>query len=259
VSEFDGVWDVRRTSGFLPPLVGVRKRIHGATGETMLGPVPVRFDVRGSELHYRAPLRGVVDVLEPVGGSYKGRAVMRGRTVGEFELTRVRVASDIEAQLIKQIDEAHALEQNVERMLDGLIAATDDPHVLDRLEHHKAETRRHAERMRARLAAHGASPSLARQLGGIVEALAKMPIDLIRGAKHGRTARDVFATEHLEIASYELLRRVAKRAGDEETARVADEILAEERSMAEFIASNWDLFTQASLRGDAGVRSPNRR
>ena len=34
MAELDGVWDVRRTGGALPPLVGVRKRIQGTRGET---------------------------------------------------------------------------------------------------------------------------------------------------------------------------------------------------------------------------------
>jgi ferritin-like metal-binding protein YciE len=106
--------------------------------------------------------------------------------------------------------------------------------------------------MKSRLEAHGASPSIVRQAGGIIEALAKLPLDLVRSEKAGRNARDGYATEHLEIASYELLRRVAERAGDEETAQIALEIIGEEREMAAFFEQNWDLFASASLR-EAGV------
>jgi ferritin-like metal-binding protein YciE len=253
VGELDGVWDVRRTGGVLPPLYGVRKRIHGRRGETLFGPVPVTFEVRGLELRYRAPLLGVVDVLEPAaGGAYRGRTKLAGREIGQFELRRRATVDDIKAQLIKHIDEAHAMEQNVLRMLDGMIQTTDDPQVLDKLEHHKAQTQTHALRMRQRLEAHDASPSVVRQAGGIMQALAKLPLDMMRGEKAGRNARDGFATEHLEIASYELLSRVAEKAGDEETAVAAREIIAEEQEMADFIAQNWDLFADASLR-EAGV------
>jgi ferritin-like metal-binding protein YciE len=85
-----------------------------------------------------------------------------------------------------------------------------------------------------------------------MQALAKMPLDMVRGESAGRNARDAFATEHLEIASYELLRRIAEKAGDEETAQAAREIIAEEQEMADFVAANWDLFATASLR-EAGV------
>jgi ferritin-like metal-binding protein YciE len=248
----DGVWDVRRTGGLLPPLYGVRKRITGATGRTLLGPVPVAFEVDGLELRYRSPLAGVVDVLSPVDGGYRGRTLVFGRQIGTFELRRSSVGEDIQAQLVKHIDEAHAMEQNVLRMLDGMIQTSDDPQVIDRLEHHKTQTQTHAARMRERLEAHGATPSVVRQAAGIVQALAKMPLDMVRGESAGRNARDAYATEHLEIASYELLRRVAEKAGDEETAVAAREIIVEEQAMADFVAENWDLFATASLR-EAGV------
>jgi ferritin-like metal-binding protein YciE len=248
VSELDGAWNVRRVSGALPPLGGVRKRIRGTTGETIvLGGRGVPFEVRGRELRYRAPFGFLVDVLEPDASGFRGRATAFGRTYGEFELRRVGMA-DLQTQLIKHIDEAHALEQTVARMLDGLISSADDPEVIDRLEHHKLETQQHESTMRRRLEAHGAQPSMVRQAAGMLEALMKMPLDLVRGERSGRTARDAYTTEHLEIASYELLRRVAERAGDEETAVACREILEQERAMATYIEENWDRFAELSLR-----------
>jgi ferritin-like metal-binding protein YciE len=52
----------------------------------------------------------------------------------------------------------------------------------------------------------------------------------------------------MEIASYELLRRIAERAGDEETAKAATEIIAEEKAMADVISENWDKFVELSLK-----------
>jgi hypothetical protein len=171
MGELDGTWNVRRLSGALPPLVGVRKRISGTSGETIVGGGRgVPFDVRGHELRYRAPLAFLVDVLEPAGDGFRGRATAFGRTYGEFELRRVTM-NDLEAQLVKHIDEAHALEQTVLRLLDGLISSSDDPEVIDRLEHHKLETQRHESTMRRRLEAHGAQPSMVRQAAGVFEAL----------------------------------------------------------------------------------------
>jgi ferritin-like metal-binding protein YciE len=248
MSELEGVWDVRRLSGALPPMRGIRKQIHGDRGETMIaGGLRVPFDVRGRELRYRAPFGFVVDVLEPHGDGFRGRTVVRGRTIGEFELRRVTMA-DIHAQLVKHLDEAHALEQTVLRMLDSLIQSADDPEVIDRLEHHRLETQEHEHTMRRRLEAHGATPSVVRQAAGILEALMKVPFDLVRGEKSGRAARDAYTTEHLEIASYELLRRVAERAGDEETAQACIRILEQERAMALFFEERWDRFAELSLR-----------
>jgi hypothetical protein len=82
LSELDGEWGVR-------PLPGVTKRIAGDRGETIVGGVlSLPFDVRGLELRYRGPLSGLVDVLEPRGDGFRGRATLFGRTVGTFRLVR---------------------------------------------------------------------------------------------------------------------------------------------------------------------------
>jgi ferritin-like metal-binding protein YciE len=253
VADLDGVWQVDRVSGALPPLHGVRKRIHGTRGETLFGPVPVPFDVVGPVLRYRPPLLGLVDHLEPDGEGFAGHTTFFGLEIGRFRMTPERSKmSDLTAQLVKHIDEAYAMEQNVLRMLESMIITTDDPDIVRELEHHKIQTEGHAERMKQRLGSHGAAPSVVREIGGIIGALAKMPIDVVRGEKAGRNARDGYASEHLEIAAYELLSRIAERAGDEETATAAREILAEEREMAAVFEANWDRFAQLSLR-ESGV------
>jgi ferritin-like metal-binding protein YciE len=154
----------------------------------------------------------------------------------------------LEEKLVEYIDDAYAMEQNVLRMLDGMISTTDDPEILDALEHHKMQTQGHADRMAQRLEAHDASPSAVKQIGGVLGALAKMPLDFVRGEKAGRNARDGYATEHLEIASYQLLARIAQKAGDEETAQAAWEIIEEEKAMATLIDQSWDKFAELSLK-----------
>ena len=90
MGELDGVWEVRRLSGLLPPLVGMRKQIDGSTGRTTVGRLPgATFDVVGLSLRYRAPFSGFVDQLEPSGGGYLGRATFRGRVFGRFTLQRM--------------------------------------------------------------------------------------------------------------------------------------------------------------------------
>ena len=89
MSELDGIWDVRRVSGALPPLAGVRKRIDGARGETVVGGGRgLPFEIHGLELRYRRPLSFLVDMLERDGDGYVGRATAFGRTYGTFALSR---------------------------------------------------------------------------------------------------------------------------------------------------------------------------
>ena len=90
MGELDGVWNVKRRGGLLPPMVGVEKRISGSSGETRIGPLfGVPFDLVGHDLHYRAPFHGFVDQLEPDGARWLGRATFRGRVFGRFILTRI--------------------------------------------------------------------------------------------------------------------------------------------------------------------------
>ena len=156
-------------------------------------------------------------------------------------------------ELVKHIDEALAMEENVKRMLDGMIETMDDPQIVDLLEHHRVQTEEHSLRLRRRLEAHGATPSLVREATGILGALAKLPLDLVRGEKAGRNARDAYATEHFEIASYQLLERIARRAGDEETAEIARENRADEEAMAKKLDEHWDLFAEQSLRQEGAL------
>lgn len=149
--------------------------------------------------------------------------------------------------LVKHIDEAYAMEQNVLRMLDSMIETTDDPQMRSDLEHHKAETEGQAERLKQRLDAHGESPSLVKEAGGVMAALMKGVVDLARSEKAGRNVRDGYATEHMEIASYQLLQRVAERAGDAETAAVARQNCAQEEAMAKKIEQCWDKAVELSL------------
>ena len=41
MKDLESDWRVRRRGGLLPPIIGVRKRISGARGETRIGPLPV--------------------------------------------------------------------------------------------------------------------------------------------------------------------------------------------------------------------------
>ena len=85
--RIDGDWKVVRVGGLLPPLVGVSKRISGGRGETRIGRLPgVPFDVDDLRLQYRPPFAVFVDVLEPDGQGFAGRATFHGWTFGRFRM-----------------------------------------------------------------------------------------------------------------------------------------------------------------------------
>ena len=148
----------------------------------------------------------------------------------------------LQEKLVDYVEDAHAMEQNVLQMLNSMIATTTDDQIVQELEHHRMETERHEQLLRQRLSALGRDTSIRKEAQSLAGALLKGVADQVRGDKAGKNARDGFVTEHMEIAAYELLERLAQRAGDDETAQVARQIRADEEAMARKIAANWDKF-----------------
>jgi ferritin-like metal-binding protein YciE len=170
--------------------------------------------------------------------------------------------SPFEDQLVKYIEDAHALEQHVNVALAALISAAPDvPELQKPLNKHKAETEQHIQRLEQRLEAYGESPSKVKDAGMLFGAAGLGAITKLRGDNAGKAARDGYTAEHLEIAAYQLLERVAKRAGDEETAEVARRNRADEEAMAKRIDESWDLaldmsFEQEGLKGAPPMGEP---
>ena len=151
-------------------------------------------------------------------------------------------------KLADYVEDAHAMEQNDLRMIDSMISTTDDPEVKEMLQNHKRETEEHERRLRERLDALGRGTSVRKQAQAVGAALLKGVGDAARGDKAGKNARDGYTAEHMEIAAYELLERLADRAGDTETAEVARRNKADEQEMARRIDASWDKTLELTLQ-----------
>jgi hypothetical protein len=105
-----------------------------------------------------------------------------------------------------------------------------------------------------------ATVDLAESIVGQALALGKTPLDLLRGSggeeKVLKNAKDACATEALEIATYTALGRLARDVGDEQTAALADSILADEVAMLERIMLALPALTDDVV--DADVRGRGR-
>jgi ferritin-like metal-binding protein YciE len=143
-------------------------------------------------------------------------------------------------KLADYVEDAHAMEQNDLKMIDSMISTTDDPEVKRMLEEHRHETEEHERRMRERLEAMGRGTSVRKQAQAVGAALLKGVGDKARGDKAGKNARDGYTAEHMEIAAYQLLERLAEKAGDAETAEAARRNRADEEEMTRRIDQSWD-------------------
>jgi ferritin-like metal-binding protein YciE len=161
----------------------------------------------------------------------------------------------LKEKLIDYLKDAHALERNVLAMLGALVASSGDPEVRDRLRRHIDETDRHLRIVNDRLRALGASRSMIADAAAVAPAMLKGLFDQVRADRQGKVGRDAYITEHVEIAAYSLLERLAERAGDRETAEAASFIRSEEEEMAAWIADRWDRFIDLTL-DDSRITGP---
>src|SRR3954463_9919924 len=169
--------------------------------------------------------------------------------------------SQSKQKVVQYLNEAHASEQALTRVLQSQIAMTPRGAYRTALETHLRETRDHAERVARRLDGLGQGSNPLMAVVGAVEAvvgqalaLGKTPFDLLRGSggeeKVLKNAKDASATEALEIATYTALERLASAVGDDETAKLAASILADEEKMLQRILREVPKLTDAVVRAD---------
>jgi len=179
--------------------------------------------------------RAMADRLE---GCYDGAVAASLRAVGRDDMTE---------QLRKYLADAHAIEQQAIELLERAPGLSGDTPLGQLYDDHLAETREHAELVKARLDALGGDTSTIKDAALRLGALNWGGFFAAHPDTPGKLAAFAYAFEHLEIGGYEQLRRVAQIAGDDDTAATAERILADERTAAERIASMWDEAVRASL------------
>src|SRR2546423_1091560 len=130
-------------------------------------------------------------------------------------------ADTLEEQLVKYLTDAHSIEAQALAQMRSAPGLASDPGLARAFESHEAETERHEQLIRDRLSAHGASPS---RLKDAVMAVGGKGFVLFARSQpdtDGKLATHAISYEHLELAAYELLSRVAGRPGDPAPAPVA--------------------------------------
>jgi ferritin-like metal-binding protein YciE len=171
-------------------------------------------------------------------------SAMAARLAANFDRA---VDASPDGDLTSYLADAHAIEGQAIELLEkgqGIAGHSELAHVFA---NHLDETRSHQSIMQARLEEHDSSPSRLKEAALRVGGLNMGAFFGLQPDTPAKLAGFAFAFEHLEIASYELLRRVAERAGDAETARVAERIIGDERAAAAAVRGQFDSAMDATL------------
>jgi ferritin-like metal-binding protein YciE len=146
---------------------------------------------------------------------------------------------DLSDQVNTYLADVHALEGQSKELLEKSKEMEVPEALRAALAHHLAETEGHLEKIERRLDDRGSAPS------GIKDAMLRLGalnwggFFAAQPDTPAKLAGFAYAVENLEVAAYELLLRVARRAGDEETVALAESILNEEKAAAKSVADQW--------------------
>ena len=156
-------------------------------------------------------------------------------------------SDDLAERLTSYLADAHAIEEQAAKMLERAVEIGGAPELERAYAEHLEETRGHLSALERLLEERDAAPSRAKDAALKLGALNWGGFFAAQSETPAKLAAFAYAFEHLEIGAYEHLRRVARAAGDERVATVAEQILGEERHAAEVVRSHFDVAVRASL------------
>ena len=154
---------------------------------------------------------------------------------------------DRDEQLVKYLADVHSIELQALAQLRAAPKIAGDERLCQAFEQHLVETEDQERRVRERLEALGGKPSKLKDAAGAAGGWGMVAFAASQPDTPGKLAMHAYSYEHMELAAYELLKRLAERAGDEETARMAADIAAEEARMAERLEQSFDAAVEVSL------------
>ena len=160
--------------------------------------------------------------------------------------------TDPREHLLDWLRDAHAMEQQAEQMLKSQASRIDNyPKVKARIEQHLEETLGQQKLLEGCLERLDSSPSAVKDTMGMMAATGQALGGMFASDEIVKGAMASYVFEHMEIASYTSLIAAAQQAGDAETQRVCEQILAQEQAMAQWVIDNLPEVTQAFMLRDA--------
>lgn len=150
-------------------------------------------------------------------------------------------------QLTKYLTDVHAIEVQALEQMKRAPGIAGDPDLADIFAQHETETAEHERLVREELARRDAKPSALKDVAGRVGGWGMILFARANPDTPGKLAMHAYAYEHMELAAYELLRRIADLGQDTSVRDLAVHIGAQERAMADRVAERWDRAVDASL------------
>lgn len=157
------------------------------------------------------------------------------------------MATTITEQLTSYLSDAHAIEEQALAQLRSAPGIAGRGELAALFRAHLAETEQQEQKVRDRMVELGSSPSVIKDRLMALGGKAFVLFARVQPDTPGKLATHAYSYEHLELASYAMLEHVAERAGDDVTARLAQEIGSQERRMGERLRAEFDGTVDASL------------
>lgn len=142
--------------------------------------------------------------------------------------------------LLNHLRDTQAIEFHAQRQLVRLAGRAEDMDLEAICGEHLEQAQEHEQRVKELVEGLGHQPSALEDKTLRAGAIGLRQLADIAPDTPPRVAIQLFGLEHLEIAAFELLQRIAEREGDQQAATVAREILEQKRQGAQQVQQRFD-------------------
>src|SRR3954452_11437383 len=137
-------------------------------------------------------------------------------------------ANTLSEQITKYLTDLHSIEEQELAQMRLAPRVAGDSELQRIFVEHLNETDEHERLVREQLEHRGAKPSTVKDVAGRVSGWGMIVFARVNPDTPGKLTMHAFSYEHMELAAYELLRRIAERAGDEALQEIAQRIGGQE-------------------------------